>query len=171
LPWIITSLPYNRKPISSKCIFKIKTHADGTIDKYKARLVARGFTQIQGVDYFETFSPMVKLNSIKILLALATQYDLEIHQLDVKTAFLNEHIEKDIYMSIPEGLPSNPDLVCKLVKSLYGLKQSSRAWYMRFDTYLILQGYQRLEADANIYIKRESDDGFTIITVYVDDVL
>ena len=142
--WKLTSLPPNRKPISSKWVFKIKTHADGTIDKYKARLVARGFTQVQGIDYSETFSPVVKLNSIKVLLALATQYNLEIHQLDVKTTFLNGYIDEDIYMSLPERVIAPSNMVCKLIKSLYGLKQSSRAWYMRFDTYPLQQG---LEAD------------------------
>jgi len=169
--WKLTPLPPNRKPISSKWVFKIKTHADGTIDKYKARLVARGFTQVQGIDYSETFSLVVKLNSIKVLLALATQYNLEIYQLDVKTTFLHGYIDEDIYMSIPEGLSTPSNLVCKLIKSLYGLKQSSRAWYMRFDAYLIQQGFLRLEANANIYIKRDNDDGFLILTVYVDDCI
>ena len=171
--WKLTPLPSNRTPISSKWVFKIKTNADGTIDKYKARLVARGFSQVQGIDYTETFSPVVKLNSIKVLLALATQYNFEIHQLDVKTTFLNGNLDEEIYMSLPDGLPtpSNPQLVCKLAKSLYGLKQSSRAWYQRLDSYLLLQGYTRLESDANIYIKRENDQGFTILTVYVDDCI
>jgi len=133
--------------------------------------VAKGFTQIYGVDYYETFSCVVKLNSIKVLLALATKYDLECHQLDVKTTFLNGNIEEDIYMYIPEGLLANPKLVCKLIKSLYGLKQSSTTWYIHFDAYLIVQGYHQLEANANIYIKNESDNGFTIIIVYVDDFL
>jgi len=134
--WLLTPLPPNRKPISSKWIFKIKTKADGNLDKYKARLVARGFTQIQGIDYTETFSPVVKLNSIKVLLALELSsikvlHNFEIHQLDVKTEFLNGFIEEDIFMSILEGypLPSNSNMVCKLKKSIYGLKQSSRAWY------------------------------------------
>lgn len=114
-----TTLPPNRKPITSKWVFKIKTKANGTLDKYKARLVARGFTQIQGIDYMETFAPVVKLNSIKVLLALATQFNFEIHQLDVKTAFLNGYIDEDIYMIIPEGLlTSSSDQVCKLLKSL-----------------------------------------------------
>ena len=171
--WSLIPLPANRKPISSKWIFKIKTKADGSIDKYKARLVARGFTQIQGVDYIETFSPTVKLNSIKVLLALAAQFDLKIHQLDVKTAFLYGFIKEDIYMSIPKGLspPPNTNLVCKLNKSLYGLKQSSRAWYQRLDQYLLLHHYQWLELDANIYLKKEADNGFIIITVYVDDCI
>ena len=122
--WKLTPLPSNRTPISSKWVFKIKTNADGTIDKYKARLVARGFSQVQGIDYTETSSPVVKLNSIKVLLALATQYNFEIHQLDVKTTFLNGNLDEEIYMSLPDGLPtpSNPQLVCKLAKSLYGLK-------------------------------------------------
>ena len=171
--WKLTPLPSNRTPISSKWVFKIKTNADGTIDKYKARLVARGFPQVQGIDYTETFSPVVKLNSIKVLLALATQYNFEIHQLDVKTTFLNGNLDEEIYMSLPDGLPtpSNPQLVCKLAKSLYGLKQSSRAWYQRLDSYLLLQGYTRLESDADIYIKRENDQGFIILIVYVDDCI
>ena len=135
--------------------------------------MARGFTQIQGIDYMETFSPVVKTNSIKVLLALATQYDLEIHQLDVKTAFLNGYIEEDIYMTIPEGfsLPSNSDLVCKLCKSLYGLKQSSCAWYQCLDQYLTSNKFNRLESDASIYIQRKVDNTFLILTVYVDDCI
>ena len=171
--WTLTKLPPNRKPITSKWIFKIKTKSDGTLDKYKARLVARGFTQVQGLDYMETFSPVVKLNSIKVILALATQYNFEIHQLDVKTAFLNGYLEEDIYMIPPEGLalPLNSDLVCKLGRSLYGLKQSSRAWYLRLDQYLIFHKFLRLESDASIYIKREDNQNFLILTVYVDDCL
>jgi len=131
--WILTKLPSNCKPITSKWIFKIKIESHETLDKYKACLVARGFTQVQGLDYMETFSLVVKLNFVKVLLALATQYNFEIHQLDVKTAFLNGYLEEDIYMTPPKGLslPSNSNLVCKLGRSLYGLKQSSRAWYLR----------------------------------------
>ena len=171
--WILTKLPPNRKPITSKWVFKVKTKAYGTLDKCKAHLVARGFTQIQGIDYMETFSHVVKTNSIKVLLALATQYDFEIHQLDVKTAFLNGYIEEDIYMTIPEGfsLPSKSNLVCKLCKSLYGLKQSSRAWYQRLDQYLIFHNFHRLEFDASIYIQRKVDNTFLILTVYVDDCI
>lgn len=134
---------------------------------------ARGFTQIQGFDFTETFSPVVKLSSIRVLLAIATQYNLELHQLDVKTAFLDGHLEEDIYMQIPEGLhpPPAPNIICKLLKSLYGLKQSSRAWYLRLDQYLISQGFTRLEADASIYIKRDESSGFIILTVYVDDCI
>jgi len=100
----ITSLPPNHTPITLKWIFKIKTKANGTLNKYKGRLVVHGFTQIQGIDYIETFTHVVKLNCIKVLLALATQYDLEIHQLDDKTTFLNGFLEKDIYIAILHGL-------------------------------------------------------------------
>ena len=115
----------------------------------------------------------MKLNSIKVLLALAAQHDLEIHQLDVKIAFLYGFIKEDIYMSMPEGysIPPQPDLMCKLNKSLYGLKQSSRAWYQQLDQYLLLHEYHCLESNANIYIKRKPDHGFTILTVYVDDCI
>lgn len=106
-------------------------------------------------------------------MALATQYNLELHQLDVQTEFLYGHLEEEIYMQIPDGLlpTPNPHLVCKLLKSLYGLKQSSRAWYTRLDQYLISQGYTRLEADASIYIKRDTSSGFIILAVYVDDCI
>ena len=108
-----------------------KTKVDGRIDKHKARLVARDFTQVHGIDYKEIYSVVVKLNSIKVLLALATQYNLEILQLDVKTTFLNGFLEESIYMIIPQGLPpsDNQNMVCKLLRPLSGLKQSSRAWY------------------------------------------
>lgn len=117
-------LPPNRKAITSKWIFKIKTKTNGTLNKYKARLVAHGFIQIQGIDYVETISPVVKLNSIKVLLTIATQCILHIHQLDVKTAFFHAIIEEDIYMIILENLkvPSSSNLVSKLLKSLYEMK-------------------------------------------------
>ena len=135
--------------------------------------MARGFIHIQGIDYTKTFSPVVKTNSIKVLQALATQYDFELHQLDVKTAFLNGILEEDIYMSIPEGLliPSNSNLVCKLNKSLYVLKQFSRAWYQRLYQYLLLHKFQRLESNASIYVKKKADHAFLILTFYVDDCI
>ena len=101
---------------------------DGTIDKYKARLVVKGFRQKEGLDYFDTYSPVTKITSIRLLIALAVVYDLQIHQMDVKTAFLNREMEEEIYMEQPEGfiVPGQENKVCRLVKSLYGLKQAPK---------------------------------------------
>ncbi|KAK1607131.1 hypothetical protein QYE76_030804 [Lolium multiflorum] len=133
--WTLVDLPDSRKAVENKWIFKRKTDADGNITVYKARLVAKGFRQIQGVDYDETFSPVAKLKSVRILLAIAAFFDYEIWQMDVKTAFLNGDIEEELYMVQPKGFvdPKNADKVCKLQRSIYGLKQASRSWNRRFD--------------------------------------
>jgi hypothetical protein len=172
--WTLTSLIPNQKPIGSKWDLKIKTKVDGTLDKCKARLVVRGCTKVHEIDYTETFFLVVKLNSIKVLFALATQHDLEIHHLDVRTAFLNGFIKEDIYMRVPKGYGHvlQHGFVRKLNKSLHRLKQSSRAWYQRLDLHLLLQGYHRLDPNANIYKKKKtSNNGFTILTVYVNDCI
>ncbi|KAK1682786.1 hypothetical protein QYE76_043634 [Lolium multiflorum] len=131
--WTLVDLPDSRKAVENKWIFKRKTDADGNITVYKARLVAKGFRQIQGVDYDETFSPVAKLKSVRILLAIAAFFDYEIWQMDVKTAFLNGDIEEELYMVQPKGFvdPKNADKVCKLQRSIYGLKQASRSWNRR----------------------------------------
>ncbi|KAK1606892.1 hypothetical protein QYE76_030565 [Lolium multiflorum] len=125
--WTLVDLPDSRKAVENKWIFKRKTDADGNITVYKARLVAKGFRQIQGVDYDETFSLVAKLKSVRILLAIAAFFDYEIWQMDVKTAFLNGDIEEELYMVQPKGFvdPKNADMVCKLQRSIYGLKQVS----------------------------------------------
>ncbi|RVX23033.1 Retrovirus-related Pol polyprotein from transposon TNT 1-94 [Vitis vinifera] len=118
-----------------------KRMADGNVDRYKARLVAKGFTQSYGIDYQETFAPVAKLNTVRVLLSLAANLDWSLHQLDVKNAFLNGDLEEEVYMDIPAGLEttSNFNKVCKLRKSLYGLKQSPRAWFERFTK--VVKGY------------------------------
>ena len=143
----------------------------------KARLVAQGYSQTQGVDYEEVFSPVVRYSSIRTLLALANAQNLEIHQMDVKTAFLNGSIEHNIYMSQPEGFidPDHPDYVCKLKKSIYGLKQSARCWNQTLDSFLLRNGYRKNGADECIYVKsKRNDDGlisFVILAIYVDDII
>src|SRR3954454_17287080 len=124
-----------RKAIENKWIFKKKTNADGNVTVYKARLFAKGFRQIQGVDYDETFSPVVMLKSVRIMLAIAAYYDYEIWQMDVKTAFLNGNIEEELYMIQPKGFvdPKDANKACKLQRSIYGLKQASRSWNLHFD--------------------------------------
>jgi hypothetical protein len=108
---------------------------DGNIHIYKARLVAKGFQQIQGVDYEETFSPVAMLKSVRILLAIAAYYNYEIWKMDVKTAFFNGHLSENEYMTQPEGFvdPENAGKICKLRRSIYGLKQASRSWNILFD--------------------------------------
>jgi hypothetical protein len=128
----LVDLPNNRKPIGSKWIFKRKLNASGCVEKYKARLVAKGYTQREGIDFMETFSPVAKFTSVRIIGALTAYFDLELHQMDVKTAFLNGNLEEDIYMSQHDGFieKGNQGKVCKLKRSIYGLKQASRQWHI-----------------------------------------
>jgi len=170
--WQLTPLPPGRRAISCKWVFKVKHHADGSIDRYKARLVARGFTQQEGVDYHETYAPVVKMTSIRVLLSIAAIYDLEVHQMDVKTAFLNGKLDEELYMQQPEGFvqPGSEHLVCRLQKTLYGLKQSPRVWYKTIDKFFTKQGFQRVEFDYGLYIIWTDTLRF-IIALYVDDIL
>ena len=170
--WELVDLPKERKAIGNKWVLKIKRKANGTIDKYKARLVAKGYTQQEGIDYEETFSPVVRFTSIRLILAIVASMDLELHQMDVKTAFLNGDLEEEIYMQQPVGFVNEgqENKVCRLLKSIYGLKQSSRQWYIRFHNTIILNDFIMIDEDHCVYIKR-SKDKFIIMSLYVDDIL
>lgn len=124
--WELSTLPKGKKPVGCKWIFSVKYNADGSVNRYKARLVAKGFTQSYGIDYEETFALVAKLNYVWVILSLAANLDWPLHQLDIKNAFLNGELEEEVYMNIPLGLetPRTSGKVCKLRKSLYGLKQS-----------------------------------------------
>ena len=165
-------LPKGSKPLGYKWIFKKKLKADGSIDKYKARLVIKGFRQKQDLDYFDTYSPVTRITSIRMLIAIASILNLEIHQMDVKTAFLNGELEEEIYMQQPEGFlsPGNENKVCKLVKSLYGLKQAPKQWHEKFDEAMLSNGFKINESDKCVYIKC-IDVGYVIVCLYVDDLL
>ena len=153
--WELVPLPEGKKAIGTRWVYKLKRNADGSLDRFKARLVAKGYAQSKGVDYNEVFSPVARYSAIRSLLALANANDLEVHQMDVKTAFLNGSIDSEIYMTQPEGYVDveRPNHVCKLRKSIYGLKQSARCWYSTLDQYLISSGYRKSNADGCIYIK------------------
>ncbi|KAJ4729013.1 Retrovirus-related Pol polyprotein from transposon TNT 1-94 [Melia azedarach] len=172
--WELTKRPRDRKIITCKWVYKKKegeTSVEGI--KYKARVVARGFTQREGVDYNEIFSPVVRHTSIRVLLAIVAHQDLELEQLDVKTAFLHGELEEEIYITQPDGfqVPGKEDYVCKLKKSLYGLKQSPRQWYKRFDSYMIEIGYTRSPYDCCVYYSKATNGSLIYLVLYVDDML
>ncbi|GJW43297.1 retrotransposon protein, putative, ty1-copia subclass [Tanacetum coccineum] len=133
--WILFELPPNGRTVRSKWVFKKKTNMDGNVHTFKSCLVAKGYTQTYGVDYGETFSPVADIRDIRILLAIAAFYDYDIWHMDVKKSFLNGHLSEDVYMVQPEAFvdPNHPNKVCKLQRSIYGLKQASRSWNKRFD--------------------------------------
>jgi hypothetical protein len=133
--WKVVDRPYRCKHVGCKWVFKKKLRPDGTIEKYKARLMAKGYTQKEGEDYFDTYSPIARLMTIRMLLSLAASHGLLIHQMDVKTVFLNDELEEEIYMDQPDGFVAkdHEGKVCKLLKSLNGLKQSPKQWHEKFD--------------------------------------
>ena len=172
--WKLVSLPKGKKAIGCKWVYAKKEGFPNKNDvRYKARLVAKGYAQTEGVDYNEVFSPVVKHSSIRILLALVAQLDMELVQLDVKTAFLHGDLEEEIYMIQPEGFKDagKEKLACKLEKSLYGLKQSPRQWYKRFDKFMMGQKYTRSKYDQCVYLRKLQDGSYIYLLLYVDDML
>ena len=175
--WELVPLPDNRNIVGSRWVFKVKRDENGEIQRYKARLVAQGYSQAEGVDYHEVFSPVIRNTTVRSLLALANAKDWEVHQMDVKTAFLQGNLNEEIYMQQPEGYISkkHPDYVCKLRKSIYGLKQSARCWNNAIDSYLKSKGYNQMSCDPCLYVKSiKQQDGnvnFVILSIHVDDIL
>ncbi|KAJ9547335.1 hypothetical protein OSB04_019878 [Centaurea solstitialis] len=170
--WELTDLPQHCRAVGRKWVFKKKTDMDGNVHTFKARLVAKGFTQTHGIDYDETFSPVAMLKSIRILMAISAYFNYEIWQMDVKTAFLNGKLTEDVYMEQPEGFedPKNPNKVCKLLKSIYGLKQASRSWNLHFDERIKEFGFTKSEFEPCVYTKF-SGSIVTFLVLYVDDIL
>lgn len=153
-------------------VFTIKNDENGHPIKYKARLVARGFSQKYLLDYDETFAPVAKITTFRFLLAFSNNYNLLVHQMDVKTAFLNGILKEEIYMKILEGIQAKIDEVCKLHKSLYGLKQSSRCWFERFDIILTEAGFKNSLVDRCLYFLNKGSIYINIyLVLYVDDLL
>jgi len=168
--WVLTSLPKGREPIGCRWLFKRKD--DG---RYKVSLVAKGYSQKEGLDYTETFAPVAKFSSLWSLLALVCENDWELEGMDVKTAFLHSHLEEKVFIDIPEGLhteiantTSAGRTVCELRKSIYGLTQSPRTWYGRINQFIIDHGFERSEHDHNVYIHQVFN---LILLLYVDDLV
>lgn len=169
--WSLVPLPAGRKAVGSKWIFRIKENSDGTINKYKARLVAKGFNQREGTDYSETFAPVIKPITVRIILTLALTHKWSLKQIDINNAFLNGFLEEEVYMSQPQGFEiGDKSLVCKLHKALYGLKQAPRAWYERLTKTLISFGFIASKCDSSLLVY--AHNGCCIYTlVYVDDII
>ncbi|GJU18155.1 retrovirus-related pol polyprotein from transposon TNT 1-94 [Tanacetum coccineum] len=168
--WELVPLPGGRKPIGNKWI---KRNGDDQVERYCARLVVKGYAQKEGINYNEIFSPVVRMTTIRVVLAMCATYDLHLEQLDVKTEFLHENLEEEIYMLQPEGFKQKgkENLICRLNKSLYGFKQAPRCWYKRFDSFIKSLEYNRLHADPCAYFKRFGNNDFIILLLYVDDML
>ncbi|KXJ74158.1 hypothetical protein RP20_CCG014246 [Aedes albopictus] len=168
--WTLVKLPEGRNAVTCKWIFKLKHSEDNEAPRYKARLVARGFTQKQGFDYSDTYSPLARMDTLRTVLALANQRGWSVHQMDVKCAFLNGELTEEIYMLQPEGFEQRDGLVCRLKRSLYGLKQAARSWNERFHNFVVRLGFVRSRNDLCLY-RRGSGDTQVILVIYVDDVL
>ncbi|GJZ84123.1 retrotransposon protein, putative, ty1-copia subclass [Tanacetum coccineum] len=167
--WELVDLLPNRKIVGHKWLFKKKTDMDGAVHTYKARLVAKGFTQTLGINYEETFSLVVDIRAIRILIAIAVFYDDKIWQMDVKTAFLNGYLNKKVYMEQPEGFVSQkyPNRVCKLKRSIYRLKQASRQWNKRFDDEIKKFGFSQNHDEPCVYVKASGSKPFNLDSVKI----
>ena len=167
--WKLIERKSGMNVVKNKWVFKKKMKNDGTIERFKARLVAKGYTQKPGVDYEETFSPVVRYDTVRTMLSIACAQKMDILQFDIKTAFLNGDLEEEIFMEEPEGFEStNGKMVCRLKKSLYGLKQAPRAWNKKLKTVLRNVFLTETDSDPSLYVSENKD---LMLAIYVDDGL
>ena len=170
--WELVPKPDDRPEIGTRWVYRNKLDESGIIVRNKARLVAQGYSQEEGIDYDETYAPVARLEAIRILLAFASIMNFKLFQMDVKSAFLNGYIQEEVYVSQPPGFESfeHPDYVFKLKKALYGLKQAPRAWYDRLSNFLLEKGFTRGTVDTTLFIERSGKD-ILLVQIYVDDII
>ncbi|KAK3003520.1 hypothetical protein RJ639_018195 [Escallonia herrerae] len=170
--WELVPKPKDIEPVTCKWVYKVKKKADGTVNRFKARLVARGFSQHYGLDYEETFSPIAKMVTVRTIISLAAYKGWKLWQLDVKNAFLYGELDRDVFMEQPQGFVSKqfPHYVFRLKKALYGLKQAPRAWYGKIAQYLTFCGFKVSESDCSMFVKLESGKR-VVVLLYVDDMI
>ena len=175
--WEIVDIPKGVKPLGSKLVYALKYLADGSVERHKARLVARGDRQKEGHDFDDTYSPVVRMSTFRLLLAIAMQRGAKVHMLDVETAYLYGYVDKEIYMEIPDCHKDyKPGKCAKLIKAIYGLKQAGRLWYQRLADFLLKLGFTQSDGDQCLFFKRfeSKKDGFDdlcILSLYVDDIV
>ena len=164
----VTDLPPERSAVGGRWVFDLRGNPENP--RYKARYVAKGYSQTEGVDYFETFSRTARMDTVRALIQVGYQQDLLLHQMDVKSAFLHAPIEEEIYVKEPEGYSTTPNKVWKLNKSLYGLKQSGRNWNTTLEKYLTQNGFTKSKADTCLFTKSVNGEVVHLL-VWVDDII
>ena len=168
--WSFVELPTGRKAIGYKYVFRVKLNPDGSVERYKCRLTAQGFAQRAGIDFSETYAPVLNYHTLRLILAIVAAEDYELHQMDVETAFLNAKVEEDLYMRVPEGVEAPPNTVCKLNKALYGIKQAPHAWHADIANTLTLKlGYASSPLDPCLFIKTSASGRKILFPLFVDD--
>jgi hypothetical protein len=170
--WELVPRPEDKNVIGSKWVFKNKMNKKGQVVRNKFRLVCKGYAQVEGQDFVETFAPVARLEAIRMFLAYSCHKNFKVYQMDVKSSFLNGDLEEEVYMEQPKefSLTDNPNYVCKLKKALYGLKQAPQAWYYRLDNFLQDKEFKKVIVHSNLYIKSEGDN-LLVVLVYVDDII
>ncbi|KAH7571721.1 hypothetical protein JRO89_XS04G0125500 [Xanthoceras sorbifolium] len=168
--WDLVPLPPGKSTVGSRWVYKIKTKSDGSVERYKARLVTKGLSQQYGMDYEETFAPVAKMTTVRTLIAVASIRQWHISQMDVKNAFLNGDLHEEVYMAPPPGISHSLGEVCKLKKSLYDLKQAPRAWFEKFSTVITSIGFSSSNHDSALFVKC-TNAGRILLSLYVDDMI
>ena len=173
--WTLVNEPENQQVLPGKCVYKVKYRADGQVDKLKSRYVAKGYAQVEGLDFFDTYAPTCKPETFQILLATAAQKDLQLGQMNVKSAYLHSNIEEEFYLEHPQGFVkkanSGQKLVCKLNKSIYVLKQAAKNWYEALISLLLKERFKRSRNDYCLFVRKEEGGTFSYVLVWVDDIV